>query len=262
MMSYRSRDNKKTLKVFLLVISLIAMFFYSGIVGSLHNFFRFLLYPIWINEKVIINNTINPSEFFVPKKTIIIENQLLRKKLEETEASVADKILLLKENIELKEILGREVGERNLVLASVLSKPNRSLYDSLIVDLGRDSGIKKNDSVYVYGNILIGVVDEVYEKTSKIKLYSSPNEKLDVLVGFNNISAVATGRGSGNFIIKVPRDTDIEVGEPVAVTGLNSPILGSIEEVSINPVDSFKFLLFKSPVNIFELKWVQISKTE
>ncbi len=258
MMNYHSRDNKnKKTKWFFVVVLVVVMFFYSEVIGAFSGLFQSIISPIWVAENNLSATTINPLGFLVSKKQLLLSNEQLRKDVSEAEMMLADRNLLLKENLELKEIMGR-VRVDDFVLASVLSKPNVSEYDTLIVDAGRDLNIKEGDKVLVLGDILVGEVAEVDKKTSKIKLHSSSKEEVEVMVGLFNVSATAVGKGGGNFEIKIPRGVDVEVGDPVASYGLNAPVFGSVEEIISTPADSFKTLLFKSPVNFFEIKWVQI----
>lgn len=263
MMNYHSKDNRgKKTKWFFAILLLVVLFFYSNVTGFLQKTLQVFIYPVWIAESYLDESAINPFGFLLSKKKLLIANEQLKKDITEAELMLGDRKVLLKENVELKEILGRRSNLEKIVLASILAKPNRSLYDTLIVDAGENLNIKKGDKVFALGNILIGVVDEVDKKTSKIKLFSSQQEKIDVMVGFYNVNAVAIGKGGGNFEIKLPRDTEVDMGGIVTMTGLNSPVLGSIEEIISDPADPFKTLLFKSPVNMFELKWVQILKSE
>lgn len=256
--SLSSRQSKKK-KFFWLILIVLVLFFYSKVIVFSQEVFKALAYPIWVAETTLDEKTLNPFGFLVSKKKLLLENEQLIQDINEAEMMLADRNLLLKENIELKEIMGRREDD-NLILASVLSKPNNSLYDSFVIDAGKDFNLSIGDKVFAFGNILIGEISEVDGTTSKVKLYSSPGEQISVLVGLFNVEGTAVGRGAGNFEIILPRDTDIGLGEPVSIAGMRSSVLGSIEYVTENPIDSFKGFLFKSPVNLFELKWVQILK--
>ena len=262
MMNYLSKDSRKKRNNFFLFLFLIVfLFFYSELKNVFFGVFEFISYPVWVSENYINEHTINPSGFLISKKTLLFANEQLKKDLNEAELMLSDRNALLKENLELKEIMGR-TNNQNLILASVLAKPNISVYDTVIVDAGNNIDIKEGSKVFVLGNILIGEVEEVNNRTSKIKLFSSPKEKLEVMIGFGNIITVATGKGAGNFEMEVPRDVDVEVGDPVVSVGINSPTLGSVEEIISDPINPFKKVLFKSPVNLFEIKWVQILKQD
>ncbi len=194
------------------------------------------------------------------KKTLIAENEALKRKAEEERISALDRGILLDENIKLKEILNRAKEERNLILGVILSKPNQSLYDTLIVDAGENAGVKKGSRVFAYGNVLIGEVSDVYGSSSNIKLFSTSGEMLRVIVDGTGIYAETTGKGGGNFEITLPRDIAVENGTTLSVPGITSQVVAAIEEIISDPRDPFQKILAISPVNVQELKFVQIEK--
>ncbi|MBU1557916.1 hypothetical protein KKC45_03060 [Patescibacteria group bacterium] len=249
------------MKWFFLAVLVLVVFFYSNLIKSFSGLFQSVITPIWVAENKISENTANPLGFLSSKKDLIIKNEQLQEDIITAEMMLADRNLLLKENLELKEIMGRS-DSSDFILASVLNKPNVSEYDSLIIDAGNSLGVKIGDKVTVLGDVIIGEIVEVGTKTSKVKLYSSSGEETETMVGLFNISATAVGKGGGNFEIKIPRGVEVEIGDPISSYGLNAPVFGSVEEIISSPADSFKILLFKSPINIFELKWVQILKSE
>jgi hypothetical protein len=68
------------------------------------------------------------------------------------------------------------------------------------------------------------------------------------------------GRGGGNFEMTLPRDFILEKGTNVHLPGINSFILGVSETIISDPRDPFIKALLVSPVNIQELKFVEVEK--
>jgi cell shape-determining protein MreC len=166
--------------------------------------------------------------------------------------------LLKKENEDLKGILNRNKTNEKLLLATVLVKPFLSAYDTLIIDTGSLDGVKINDKVLAEGSIYIGYVSEVFDSTSKVILYSSPGEKVKVLIGNNNIEKEALGLGGGNFTVQIPREIDVKEGDSVVMPSVSTNVFGIVEKVEFKESDSFQNILFKNPANIYELKWVEL----
>src|SRR3989304_1524613 len=102
--------------------------------------------------------------------------------------------------IEENETLKKEIRDISL-------KPPKSLYDTLVVDAGSREGIQVGEKVLYGDNIMIGEIAEVFEKTSKVRLFSSSGEVIDVTIGKRAVPALAVGIGGGNFEIQIPRDT-------------------------------------------------------
>lgn len=173
--------------------------------------------------------------------------------------NVKDQIIyqLKNENIELKSILNRKISD-NIVLAYILKKPPFTAYDSYIIDIGSDEGVEKGDKVYVYGDIVVGEIDEVFENVSKVRLYSTFGEKYDVLIGKDNIQATAIGRGGGTFEIIIPRDIKVVEGDTIVIPDISSTIFGIVGDVITEPARAFSTIIFSQPINIYEQKWVQV----
>ena len=83
-----------------------------------------------------------------------------------------------------------------------------------------------------------------------------------VFVGDNNISVNAEGAGGGNFTANLPRDIGVNKGDIVTIPDMSANVFAIIEEIENNPTDPFVKILFKNPVNMNEIKWVWIVKTQ
>jgi cell shape-determining protein MreC len=182
--------------------------------------------------------------------------------MSENEARIANYNTVLDENNKLKEILGRapeQIGNRMLV-AAILAKPNRSLYDTLIIDAGANQGVVVNQRVFALGNIPIGRIAESYADSSKVILYSNPEEKTGIVVDGRGIFMQIVGRGGGNFEILLPKDLTLDNGTEVSLPGITPYIVGTVVKTISDPRDSFVKALLVSPVNIQSLDFVEVEK--
>lgn len=193
---------------------------------------------------------------------LIAENKKLRREIETLIARDKERVTLKKENAEMKELLGRRVKEPNGALAAVLSKPPVAPYDTLLIDSGDDDGVAIGDYVRAYGETVIGRVVAVSRSTARVKLFSSPGEKFEVIAGKANISAEAEGLGGGNFRIRLPRGVDVSEGDSVIIPLISQSAAGVVAVVRFTPNDSFQDVFFKSAVNLFELRWVEVIKSK
>ena len=167
---------------------------------------------------------------------------------------------LLDENNKLKEILSRKNEKINLILAAILAKPNRSPYDTFIIDAGKDQNITVGDLVFALGNIPIGRVSEVDANSSKVVLFSTAGEKTEVIITGRDVFTAITGRGGGNFEMIMPREFTLEKGTTVTLPGLTPYVVGIVETIISDPRDASTIALLTSPVNIFEIKFVEVEK--
>ncbi len=259
-MVFLSKNNKSSKKKFLIgFIGLLLMVaFYLGGLSFLTGPLHYAGKPLWWLKNYSFEIVSNFTAIIKTKETLSEENKELKIKLNQINSQYLFLKTLSEENKELKKMLGRQENNYKFILANVLAKPNLSPYDSLILDVGENYGVKKGDKVVVDDTVVIGELEEIYSKTAKVHLYSFPGESLNVAIGFNKIVGMAKGKGGGNFEVKFPKDVLFEEGDIVVLPSLNLFFLGVINKIIITPEDSLQTILFKIPINIFELKWVQI----
>lgn len=194
------------------------------------------------------------------KRALILENQALREKLALYTTLEAERNFLTQENTTLKALLGRSEPQPYEVIASILSKPGYSLYDTLIIDVGESEGIKVGDIVLADRSVIVGEVSAVFAHSSKVITYSSPEYKNDVFIGEKAIQATALGKGGGNFEVKLPRNTEVKEGDMVTLSRFPGKIFGTISSIKISSSDTFEQILFRGVVDINHLKYVTVEK--
>ncbi len=166
------------------------------------------------------------------------------------------------ESLQLKELLGKKVTSEPMILASVIIRPPRSPYDSIVIEGGENEGVHPGMIAYAELQYAIGRVTEVKERTSIVTLFSSSNQREDVLIGMSASSslAIAEGRGGGNFYIKIPRNIEVHVGDPIVWPAANLVLLGTIEKIDADMGGTYSHIYFKSPINIQSLRYVQLKE--
>ena len=268
--------------IFFVVILLILFYFRSGIFNSLALFSHTIFRPVLILGNNLGGKLRSIGSYFVSKNFLYLENQNLKSQLNEKRGLIENYNSILAENINLKEILGRKKEEaiaENMILSAILAKPNQSLYDALVIDVGTKQGIKIGDIVFALGHSLtgealgtvpIGRVSTVYGSSSKVTLFSSSGEKTNIVI-FNesvhssdalgtgkNIFMEVVGRGGGNFEMVLPEDFRPAKGDRAVLPGIFPYVLGIVETIISDPRSPFVKALLVSPVNIQELKFVEV----
>lgn len=261
------QQNKKSRKnllkkavfavIFLLLIGILNKYQINLLSGVAHT----ITSPIFKTQKSLVTKFNNFSSLLRSKSSLIEENDRLKQNLEDIEYISIINNKLLEENNSFKKLLGR-IPEEDIVLATILSKPNSSPYDTLIVDIGIKDSIKKGDLVLALGDFIIGKVSKVYSNTAQVTLFSSPGEKITVHIGDKNILAFAEGKGGGNFSTRLPRGTEISEKDIIVLPNINLQVLGSVEKIVSSPENPFITILFKNLVNVNELKWVEIIRSK
>jgi len=247
---FRKRTSLIVLVVFFFLLHIIFPHLYGSI-----------FYPVtsvFLKSGTFLGDTVTRyASLVASKRSLIEENARLRA----DSLSLQPSLLMLdsfrKENETLRALLGRHTSLR-MVLATVLSRPPFSPYDSLIIDAGSSDGVAVGDKVYASTDVLVGDVSEVYGHTAKVNLFSSAGRKVPVLVGPSAIQVEAEGRGGGNFRATLPSEVGIEKGDPVRFAQSKLNVIGVIEEIIVDSTDSLQEILFKMPLALSELSYVEV----
>ncbi len=211
----------------------------------------------WKSESSFFGGIGRMASLVRSKHSLLVENESLRMEV----ASRDSRALLLdglqRENEELKGLLGRRGSGRD-VLALVLARPPLSFYDTLVVDAGSSDGIAVGDKVYAEGTVLVGDISEVFGTTARVSLFSTPGRVLPIVFGSSTVQAQATGRGGGNFEARLPVSLEVKEGDTITLPHIRSHVFGIVEEVMVDSTDSLQTVLFKAPVNMHELRFVEV----
>ena len=264
-MNFRQRNSdfdridkrgKSVLWIFL-VIFLIGIFSFQ----APRNFLFGIGGPLWGVKNSVTSFFSSNINLLQSKSALIIQNNLLKREIQNNQEDQLLATALLNENTDLKNILNRKNQTQKEILAAVVAKPFFSPYDTLVIDLGSADGIAIGDQVIALGDTYIGYISQVYNLSSKVVLYSSSGETINILIGTDTIEKTATGMGGGNFSAQAPIGSNISIGDPIVIPSISPNIFSTVEKVQSKSTDSFETILFKNPVNISELQWVEVIPT-
>lgn len=257
-----SHHNKRQGKKFFLPVTILAVILVAVILFGFSGIFSSstisVASPFFAIRDSFSDWRESKSYVFKNKEDLLAENLKLREDVLESRLKLLSFDILKSENSELKSLLGMATNERSGMVASVLLRPPQTPYDVIIIDIGEEDGVKGGMIVVAYGDILIGFVEEVFRDKSRVGLYSRAGEEVDIFINKTNIFTVARGNGGGNFEVTLPRVDDVEVGSLVTTPGKDPLILGIVEFIKADMADSFQKVLFRTPLNIQELKWVEV----
>jgi cell shape-determining protein MreC len=258
-------QRKKFFKIALGVILLIILFYFRvGIFNNLSNVSQKFFHPVLTVGNNLGEKFKSIGSYFVSKNYLYNQNEKLQAEVNFNNARNANYDSVVLENASLKEILNRlptQTGKNpktNMVLSAILSKPNQSIYDTLVIDAGANALIKEGNIVFALGNVPIGRVALVYTNSSKVILFSNPGEKTEVVISGKDIFMQVVGRGGGNFEMIMPKDFVLQKGDQVVMPGINNYVLAIVQTIISDPRDPFTKALLTSPVNIQEQKFVEI----
>ncbi len=263
MKDYYRQSNRRRRKIspalivvgFLTLILISVRFIYPGL---MEDGARALALPFWQGQNRVGASVETFFSSLRTKGSLYNENKALKRALSRTEALTLYNRALDDENRTLKELLGRRRFE-HLVLTPILKRPNATLYDTLIIGIGaNENGISTGDRVVVLGSIVVGTVSSISGKTAVVTLFSTPGIETDALIGASSTSAVARGVGAGNFVVKLPKEVKVSVGDIVTFPGFSTLVFGEVASVESKPSDAFAIVRFLSPISVNSLRFVEV----
>jgi cell shape-determining protein MreC len=251
----RKKTNLKARVIGVIVLAVAVVFMSTSVLrGALF----YVVSPLWAGQNFIAQGIQHSLALFSSKNALIKENNDLHVANNRADLRLSSLSILEQENAELKTRLGRPQVAANSILAAVLVKPGRAAYDTLIIDIGSLDGLKGEEMVLADGVIAIGKVKEVYSTSAKVVLFSSSGEITNVYVGDKAISTEASGLGGGNFEASLPNEIEVSIGDTISLPGGYPVVFGTVEAVSSRPTDPSQMIRFRLPVNMSELRYVDV----
>jgi cell shape-determining protein MreC len=223
---------------------LVFFLFHKGFFAKLNPFFTSIVRPFWEAKNFSKDYLALTLE---SKKDLLKQNILLKKELRAKEIENTTFASLQEENETLKEILGRVKKEDNVLLAAILSKPNVTPYDVLIIDIPKDVSVEVGNKVFGKGNILLGEIESVSSGTARVLMYSTPGNITQVVLNSSGKYFNAHGRGGGVFEVDVPRELVVNEGDNFFYPGLETILIGVAKKVEFESRDSFKKSNYPKP---------------
>lgn len=248
-----SRTKIVVVAVFLVVIILLSVFVVRPLLQSLSRG------PMWLARNVETGVTETLS-LMTPKALLLDKNKELEARIAAYDAQVIELQQLREENEQLKKQVGLVQHPAEVVTAQVLGKPNQSLVNSMVINGGKEEGIHEGQLVTTQGNLGIGIIAGVAAHTAVVELFGGPQFAGDVLLVTKGITVPATGKGGGNFEIHIPREVVVEDGDLLAFPENPAVAIGVVKSIIFDPRDPFQTVLARAPVNVQELRFVQVVK--
>ncbi|MCX6713741.1 MAG: rod shape-determining protein MreC [Candidatus Vogelbacteria bacterium] len=258
--TYRKKDHTETTRLVVVGILIVVLYFWGfGLLGWLFRPVSVIFLPISEGNNFLARGLSNFGDFWQAKRSLVEDNRKLKEENLNLKLNFIQTQSLVQENFEFKKLLGRTDKVEMPIVAQVIFTPNLILNDSLILDAGSVNAVRpvKVGDFVVHNNVLIGQIAEVYPAKSKVKLLSAYAE-LPVAIGDKNVPAMAKGLSNGSFSISLPKDVAIKKGDSIIIPGWNNYFIGQVEVITKKTSDPFQTILFRSPINIVQLKWLEI----
>jgi rod shape-determining protein MreC len=174
---------------------------------------------------------------------------------------------LKNENILLREQLGVLPRDRyDLIASFVVSQDPNGTGNWLEIDKGSRDGVKEGMSVIVSKGILIGRVQEVGAKSSRIILLTNPKSTINVMTLENGTKGVVRGEfGLGIIFDMILQADAIKAGDNVITSGVGGDIprglyVGIVQEIRPSDDHLFQQAAVITPLQVSKLQMVFVIK--
>lgn len=219
----RSEDIAGTLRLLValaLAVALMIADHRGGWLASIRTQLETVAQPLWrlAGLPAKLGDTVRDDA--ATRTRLMRENDTLRNALLISGARIARLQAAADENARLRGLLGSvERGGLDVQLAPVLDIALDPTRQRLVLDVGRDQGVRVGQPVIDAGGLL-GQVIEVRPSTATVLLLTDPDHAVPVTIARNGIRLVAYGRGDRIELANIPTSSDVKVGDQVVTSGL------------------------------------------
>ncbi len=259
-MQFSNKRKKKSPSLIVYGVIVFVVAFFIILRAFFHPLFVLVSKPFVSLGSYIHKQTPRATSIGLSKQDLITEINKL--KSENELLVLTNNELLSKEALlsEFESSFGENRELLNLQLVHVVSKPNQSVYDTILVSSGTDDGLVVGQSVFVNEFSLIGVIDHVEKNTAVALLFSSPGYKTFARLERTGYDVTVVGRGGGNMIVEVPKEVETALGDRLLYPALDNKVIGIIRDITLDDRDANKKLYITLPTNILTLDHMYIQK--
>lgn len=177
-------------------------------------------------------------------------------------------VSLRKENEQLRDLLNfkESLTDYEIISSSVVYRES-AWEDTLIIDCGKQDGVSPNMAV-VTADGLIGKVEEVYQKSSLVRLLTDTMDPMKVAVSImsngQEFHGVLDGYDASSHTFSVTSIQEVEgleLGSPVVTNGLGNVFpsgiaVGTVSEVTTDALGVSLVVRVDSSVDFYQLGYV------
>lgn len=258
---YQLNRKKLAKKIATFILIFLAVYFLGGVLlRPLAGPTSFIFRPLWWGSEGLFAGGQTIFDFFRNKNILATENRRLQAENDRLRISLLAKSELESDNEYLRSLFGRSKDKGLPVIGEVIFLPNFIPYQTLLIDVGKNNlskRLKVGDLAVIDRTVLVGRVAEIGAWYSKVRLLSAEGN-IAVVIGKKNVPAQANGAGAGNFSVSLPKDTPVYIGDRVVAPLFNNLLVGTVRAISKNPSKPNQEILIKTPINLWQLKWLEI----
>ena len=204
----------------------------------------------WENRNAVAGGTQNIFQSWYGNTRLVQENTELNQENLDLELQ-----LLRTDFLTQQSHLFQDISDYGQKTAVAIQNNN----NTLIINQGQEHGVAVGDLVYANGIVLVGRISDVYDVTSRVQLFTHPNQLRSVMLFPQNEILDLQGNGQG-FILEVPREIQISVGDLLYDRSVYGAIIAIVQSVEFDPRDPFQQVYAHYPISEKNIYAVGIAK--
>lgn len=154
----------------------------------------------------------------------------------------------------------REDVAQDRIVASALSVPNESPYDTVVIDKGARDGIKTGALVFSETSMPLGTVVETRNRTAVVMLFTSPGTRSLVYSPRERVFARATGMGGGTFTVLMPHGSTVIEGDSFILPTISGEFIGTVSHTWSDPTEPGVLAAVTSSSSVRSLRFVAVDR--
>jgi len=247
------RYGAKVLVLFLSVLLYFTNLSTLPFINQLYTFLRSVVQPLFELKGNIIENTKNAISTYILLKDANIENQKLKKELQAYYLYKVQLYACEKELQGLSKVINLpfEVKKTSLVYANVIAYDPSGNDTFILINKGQDAGLWEGMVVF-YEDKLVGIVDEVYGGSSRVRTVFSKD--FSISATSKDKAYIYKGGYPYGFLLHVNLEDQLKVGDMVLLRSpyKNLPplVIGAIVNISEEGKSFFKRVEVKPAIDI------------
>ena len=248
-MNFRSVNKKKHPFKWMFLVLILILFLFTKLPGKIYDLFERPFLQAWENTNGFADGS---ADIFQG----IYRNIRLQERIENLE----EQLVLAELDIIRARYYESQLGivDHSGIVAQVISKNITGSRDELIINKGSQHDVPLGSQI-VYGDrILIGEIIEVYDYTSRIRLYSHNDYMRQGILGDIGTTIDLEGRGNAGFSFNLDRSIEVTPEDMVMDQVYQDLIVAEIVQVEFDPRDPFQTVYASLPFSIQDIQTVSI----
>jgi len=244
-------------------ITVLTLYFRESSNGILHRVQRYtvnMVVPLQSGVSRAISPFRSAFRFVAGIGSMNSENRALKKENKKLKADVVTLRMAEKENKRLKKLLGfKDKTDLVLMPAHVIGKSSTAWQDVVVLDKGREDGIKKNMPVVVDSG-LVGQVIDASPSACRVQLITDQKSGVGAQIVSTGETGVVQGQIGGELKLSfISKGSEVKRGDQIVTSGLGGIFpkgiyIGVVKKVIQRPYGLFKEIEIESAVGFHRLE--------